>query len=175
MGLTADRLEFLRRLTVVSFPDNGSRSSAERQLAGAVPALLEALAACRVAIVYARDRRGGAFDFDTWIRLVESALDKGQLPPHAFEEAQGEALRLREALTNVQKERDALKAECHGRRYDPNLVKENQQLRDELAEVDSVIGDYDWAAVAEDAHGTDFAAPLEKVARIEKARKEARK
>lgn len=73
------------------------------------------------------------------------------------------------------RERDALKAECHGRRFDPNLVRDNQQLRDELAEVDSVIGDYDWAAVAEDAHGTDFAAPLEKVARIEKARKEARK
>jgi hypothetical protein len=55
------------------------------------------------------------------------------------------------------------------------LAQEIEMLRDELAAVDDVIGDYDWAAVAEDAHGTDFAAPLAKVARIEAARKEARR
>lgn len=71
----------------------------------------EAIAAMRVCIIYARDRRGGAFDFDTWIHLVEHALEKGQLPPHAIEEAQGEALMLRRALTAVRKERDEMQRE----------------------------------------------------------------
>ena len=71
----------------------------------------DAIAAMRVCIVYARDRRGGAFDFDTWTRLVETALEKGQLPPHAIEEAQAETLIYRTALDNVRKERDALTRE----------------------------------------------------------------
>lgn len=69
---------------------------------------IEAMRAC---IVYARDRRGGAFDFDTWIRMVEHALEKGGLPPHAIEEAQAEAIIFRDALRRVRDERDQLRAE----------------------------------------------------------------
>lgn len=64
--------------------------------------------AMRTCIVYARDRRGNAFDFDTWIQLVESALAHGTLPPHAVEEAQGEALMYKQALDAVRTHRDLL-------------------------------------------------------------------
>ena len=35
---------------------------------------VKALRAMRACIVYARDRRGGMFDFDTWIHMVDHAL-----------------------------------------------------------------------------------------------------
>jgi hypothetical protein len=37
-------------------------------------------------------------------------------------------------LAALTAERDALKAECHGRRYDLNLVEENKRLRAALVE-----------------------------------------
>lgn len=54
------------------------------------------------------------------------------------------------------------------------LAQEIQMLSAELAVVDSAIGDWDFAAVAEDAHGTDYADALKCAAWIEAARKDAR-
>jgi hypothetical protein len=76
----------------------------------ALPAALDAMEALRVCVIYARDRRGAGFDFDTWIHLVEAALTSGTLPPHAIEEAQAEALQYHTALANVREERDRLRA-----------------------------------------------------------------
>jgi hypothetical protein len=68
------------------------------------------LQAMRACIVYARDRRSGSFDFDTWIKMVEYALRVGDVPPHALEDAQSEATALMKVLIDVRTERNALKA-----------------------------------------------------------------
>lgn len=74
-----------------------------------VELLEHAAQAMRVALIYARDRRGSAFDFDTWKQLVEEALGWGRLPPHAIEDAQAEALKFRDALRNVRTRCEQLK------------------------------------------------------------------
>jgi hypothetical protein len=64
--------------------------------------------AMRACIVYARDRRGGMFDFDEWSKMVEHALSRGDVPPHALEEAQGLEAETRRALYKIRDDRDRL-------------------------------------------------------------------
>ena len=70
----------------------------------------------RACIVYARDRRGGLFDYDEWIEQVEHALDN-KIPPHAIEHAHsmkaqawGVLMSLRKECYELRKNRDELLA-----------------------------------------------------------------
>lgn len=67
---------------------------------------LQALRAC---IMYARDRRGGAFDSDKWEKMVEYALRAGDVPPHALEDAQAKEAQAWEAVKSIREARDLWK------------------------------------------------------------------
>jgi hypothetical protein len=67
------------------------------------------LQAMRACIVYARDRRGGAFDFDEWNKMVEYALRAGFPPPHALEDAQTKEAQAWAAVASIREERDELR------------------------------------------------------------------
>ena len=73
------------------------------------PNLVERLQVMRTCIVYARDRRGGLFDFDEWADMVRHALEDGTVPPHALENAQAKEVQAWEAVKSIRAERDLLK------------------------------------------------------------------
>ena len=104
-----------------------------------------AIQAMRACIVYARDRRGNAFDFDTWDKMATSALETGTVPPHAVEDAQSEALQYKKAL-DVERQRikerdlvaDALRAPAPALLPDAegiHVVDAIERLRSDLNDI----------------------------------------
>jgi hypothetical protein len=106
----------------------------------------ELCSAMRTCIVYARDRRGGMFDFDEWSKMVEHALHAGQPPPCALENAQVKEAQAWAAVDGMRKERDAKIAEVRSERDKDLIVMSRQgkvieELRDKLRIAEAVRDD----------------------------------
>jgi DNA repair exonuclease SbcCD ATPase subunit len=135
------------RGTITCSRCNGQMPWAGTDLGGAYScpkcdALQKVVRVCE-AIVYARDRRGVAFDFDTWDKMVEYALRVGDVPPHALEDVQGEVVALQKALASVRDERDAARRDS---RANSERALQLQQEREEVkAQRDEARAQFDNA------------------------------
>lgn len=90
----------------------------------------------RACVVYARDRRGGMFDYDEWALMVEKALEGIPLA-HAIENAQATEAKAWDAVKNMRRDRDAARTEL----MNVIVIKDKQvdeihQLKAQVAELE---------------------------------------
>lgn len=152
----------------------------------------EQIAALRACVVYARDRRGGMFDYDEWAHMVDKALE-GVVPKHALEDAQGREAVAWASVKRMREERDAARAELR----DVITIKDaeiarNEELQKQVAALEengvrmreyrfaiegirtdgkgNPITDYDGQiapSIAKPSDGTNVARPIDDLTGIE--------